>query len=380
MAEIKKQYGGTPFRKAIDHFRSKLNMPTRHWDDLWQDQHARGFMIAGAMKADLISDLRGAVDKAISNGATLADFRKDFDSIVEKHGWIYKGGRNWLTKVIYDTNLRTSYQAGRYSQMTDPDVTALRPYWQYRHGDSALPRPEHLAWDGLILPHDDPWWDTHYPPNGWGCRCSVVSLSRRDLEKMGKKAPDKAPAVRYRQWEDRSGVRHRVPAGIDPGFDYNAGKARGRSYKVLADKFETLDYEVAKPFMKEFLAGPVFIRFFDGKIRGEFPVAVLSDADKTALGTKAQTVWLSQTTLKEHKKKHPEMLLKDYRHIPEIIEHGEVYKQNEERLIYLKKQGRLYRAALKRTKDRQENFYLTLFTTGEETADFQVRKKYERVR
>lgn len=168
MGSVEKKYGGKSFDQAIGFFRQKLSVPTKRFDDLVGEMHGKGFMIAGAMKAELLTDLRGAVDKAIAQGTTLETFRKDFDGIVERHGWKYKGGRNWRTKVIYGTNLRTSYMAGRYRQMTDPDVTVLRPYWEYRHGDSAYPRQVHLSWHGTVLPWDHPWWDTHYTPNGWG--------------------------------------------------------------------------------------------------------------------------------------------------------------------------------------------------------------------
>lgn len=196
---------------------------------------------------------------------------------------------------------------------------------------------------------------------------------------MGKKVSE-PPKTEFMEYKDKTGQLHKVPVGIDPGWDYNVGKAQDQSYKVLADKFETLPYDMAKPWMDDFIQGPVFAQFFDGKISGEFPVAVLSKADKAALGTRAQTVWLSRTTLDEHKKKHPELALEDYLNIPEIIESGEVYKQGDERLVYLKKNNRLYRAALKRTRDRKENYYLTLFGTSEEKAVNEVRSKYERVR
>lgn len=224
MSKITQEYGGRPFDEAIAFFRQKLNIPAEHWDDLWKMMHTKGFMVAGAMQDDLLEDLRQAVDSAISEGATLQDFRKSFDGIVEKYGWIYKGGRNWRTKVIYDTNVRTAYMAGRYRQMADPDVTALRPYFMYRHGDSRNPREQHLAWNGLVLRYDDPFWKTHYPPNGWGCKCKVLSLSQRDLVKMGKAGPDKAPKIETRTYEDRNGNKHQVPVGIDPGWDYNVGQ------------------------------------------------------------------------------------------------------------------------------------------------------------
>jgi uncharacterized protein with gpF-like domain len=120
------------------------------------------------MREDLLADLRGAIDKAISSGTPLAEFRKDFDALVDKHGWTYNGGRNWRTRVIYDTNLRQSYNAGRERQMADPELRKIRPYGLYRHGHSIVPRQEHLAWDGIVLPLDHPWWQTHTPSNGWG--------------------------------------------------------------------------------------------------------------------------------------------------------------------------------------------------------------------
>lgn len=159
-----------PFDEAIAFLRNKLSIPTATWTELWKAMHTRAFTVAGALKSDLLEDLREAVDKAIAEGTTLETFRQDFDRIVEKTGWSYKGERGWRTRTILETNIRTSYAAGRWKQMTDPDVVKTRPYLIYRHGDSVVPRPLHLSWDGLVLPPDDPWWKEHYPPNGWGCK------------------------------------------------------------------------------------------------------------------------------------------------------------------------------------------------------------------
>lgn len=211
-------YGSLPFEEAERFFRQKINIPTQRWDDLKRGEHARGFMIAGAQRDDMLCDFRAAIDKAIAQGTTLEEFRGDFDGIVSKHGWSYNGSRGWRTRVIYDTNLRTAHAAGRYQQMTDPDVLAYRPYWRYRHGDSRRPRVQHLAWNGMVLAADDPWWSSHYPPNGWGCKCSVEPLSRRDLGRMGKEGPDQAPPIVI---DPKTGA----PMGIDKGWDYNIGEA-----------------------------------------------------------------------------------------------------------------------------------------------------------
>src|SRR5690606_12233355 len=57
--------------------------------------------------------LAAAVDRAIAEGGSIGQFRDDFDALVERHGWSYTGGRDWRTRVIYTTNMATSYGAGR---------------------------------------------------------------------------------------------------------------------------------------------------------------------------------------------------------------------------------------------------------------------------
>ena len=223
------KYGSLPFREQIAFFLGKLNVPTRAWTDIWRDAHDTSFMVAGAYKADLIADFREAVRKGIEDGTTIQTFRKDFDTIVAKHGWSYKGARGWRTRVIYETNIRTSYQAGRYAQLTDPDLLQSRPFWRYKHSDSVrFPRPQHLAWDDLVLRHDDPWWQAHFPPNGWGCKCTVYAESDRTLRKLGKPGPDSAPPVEYEtKTVGTRGPSPRtvsVPKGIDPGWDYAPGR------------------------------------------------------------------------------------------------------------------------------------------------------------
>jgi uncharacterized protein with gpF-like domain len=205
-----------PFAEQIAFFRKKLNVPTHRWTDLWKAQHAKGFMIAGAMRAEILDDFRQAVDKAIAGGSTLADFRKEFDRIVVRHGWSYKGGRNWRTRVIYDTNVRTAYAAGRWQQLQDPDVQKFYGYLVYRHGDSRVPRPMHLAWDGTTLPAGDPWWDTHFAPNGWGCKCKIFAATRQEYDAAGSKGMAPESPIDPKTGE---------PVGIDKGFGYNVGKA-----------------------------------------------------------------------------------------------------------------------------------------------------------
>lgn len=228
MADGSVAYGSLPFKEQIAFFRAKANVTTEHWTDVWQEEHDHAFMVAGANRIDLLVDLRQAVDRAIAGGGTLEQFRKDFDVVVAKYGWDYNGGRNWRTRVIYETNLRTSYAAGRWQQLQA--VKQARPFWEYVHSDSVQhPRPQHLAWNGLVLHADDPWWQTHFPPNGWGCQCSVRARNQRDLMRMGKVGPDQAPASDMQEvLVGKNGPMPQTietPAGVDPGFGYAPGRS-----------------------------------------------------------------------------------------------------------------------------------------------------------
>jgi SPP1 gp7 family putative phage head morphogenesis protein len=220
----KVKVGSVPFEEAIKHLEEKIQIPTAFSSDLRGQANAKGFAVAGAMKADLLNDFHVAVTEALKNGESIGDFRKRFDKIVDEHGWSYRGKRGWRTRVIYDTNMRTARAAGKWQQFQR--VKEQRPYLIYQTVGDERVRPEHAAWNGTVLPIDDPWWDTHYPPNGWGCRCTVRSASQRDLDRQGLEvsgspAVDNQERVDTRTGEDLG----QVPKGIDTGWDYNVGKA-----------------------------------------------------------------------------------------------------------------------------------------------------------
>ncbi|MCR9628881.1 phage minor head protein [Vibrio antiquarius] len=238
----KVNYGSLPFEEQIAYFRNKVNVPTERWADMWKQAHDRSFIVAGAMKDDLLADFRSAVDKAISEGKSLNWFKSEFKHIVAKHGWEHNGHANWRSQVIYETNLRQSYTAGREQQIEQ--IKHRRPYGIYKHSGSEHPRHDHLSWNNMVLPLDDPWWKTHTPINGFGCKCKKLTASKRTLERLGLEV-SQAPKIEHYDWVDKvTGEVHRVPKGVDPGFDYTP-----KSSAELTEKTKTLVQ--AKPPLEE---------------------------------------------------------------------------------------------------------------------------------
>lgn len=236
-----------PWDRQIEFFRQKLALPSKAWDDIQGAAHDRAVIVAGIKKADLLKDMVGAIDKFITEGKSLGWFRDNFDQIVKEHGWDYQGPKNWRTRVIYQTNLSTSYHAGRYQQLTDPELVKLKPFRVYHHGHPATPRPEHLAWDGIALPWDHPWWRTHYTPNGFGCTCWVSAASQREIEARGWKLLDQAPDDgTYRYTVPRTGEVVTLPKGVDYGWDYAPGASVAEQLRpVVEAKLKSLPQSLA---------------------------------------------------------------------------------------------------------------------------------------
>jgi hypothetical protein len=186
------------------------------------------------------------------------------------------------------------------------------------------------------------------------------------LARLGKSGPDPRPdSGTYEYVVPGTGEKVRLPKGVQYGWDYAPGKtaaetalsARKNRLETLSDK----DEFVARRNVAALVGSQVFARFFAGGMKGEFPVAVIGQADRAAFGAQSPVVLLSQESLAAHITRHPEIGLADYRNIQGIIDTGEVYRQGDARLIYLTVGGTVYRAVLKRTADGKKNYFLTLF-------------------
>lgn len=247
-----------PFEQQIAYFRKKINLPTATYLDIYGEAHDYAFVVAGAHTHEIMADFRNALDEVIESGGTLEEFRKTFDHIVEKHSWQYNGGRNWRSRIIYDTNLYASYNHGRYQQQKE--LADVLPYWEYEHNDSAHPRLQHVGWDGLVLRADDPWWDYHYPTRAYGCHCTVRALDDVDLKHSGKTV-QQAPEI---EWEEkligqRSGQPRivRVPKGVDPSFEHPKRLVPVHQVdKILMQKLEDTYVEFASSAVNNVLNYP----------------------------------------------------------------------------------------------------------------------------
>lgn len=391
-----------PPREAIDYFRAKGFRQSFAWQDVWQDEHARAFTVAKAMQLDVLEDIREAVDRALSDGTTLDQFRKDLTPLLVDKGWwgrqsqvdpltgqtrrVQLGSPRRL-RVIFDVNLRTAYAAGRWDQIQR--TKSLRPYLRYVAVDDIRTRPQHAAWHNTILPVDHPWWQTHYPPNGWNCRCIPRQLSAREAETLG--GVTEAPEVVERPYVNtRTGEEIQVPEGIDPGWGYHVGRAadaarrdatledglRSGATRALLDKLAATRPDLAHAALRQAVASPDFRRELANPSNA-MPVMRIPDDAAAAIGAQSPIVVLSPESLAKNLREHPDLRPTDYLNLPEMGAAPDLVVQDGAvSVVIVRRSGELFSAAVKATTTGKATFV----TSFRRTNDTDIRRLMRRGR
>ncbi|MDD5613214.1 MAG: phage minor head protein, partial [Gallionella sp.] len=268
-------------QEAVDylHGRDQLTK-TFNWQDVWQEEHAYQFTVSRLARLDILEAMRAGLTRSVEGDLSRRDWVKNAQSLLEKAGWWGRkevldpvSGEIVTTtfnaerlKLIFDTNIRMAYSAGLWQRIVR-NKSAL-PYIRYITKRDERVRESHRSWDNVVLPVDHPFWKTHFPPNGWRCRCRVMSISQADYDKgmspNGELLNKAAPKVEYRDWiNKRTGVVERVPNGIDPGFAYNPGMARDAGISaVVRNKLDGLPAA-----MRRAALGPVEIKPVEAEFR-----------------------------------------------------------------------------------------------------------------
>jgi SPP1 gp7 family putative phage head morphogenesis protein len=341
---------------AIDYLKRKGYAVSWNWFDTWKDAHAKAFTVAKAFNADVLRDIRMAVEHAIESGKTFEQFKKELlpklqSSDPKRNWWGEQAGVNPHTgevenfmagsprrlKTIYQTNLQTAYMTGRYKGQLD--AAADLPYWQYiavldgRTSDTC--RDMH----GRVFRYDDPIWDSLYPPNHWGCRARVRALTEGALRREGLRVEDSEGRIVERETTVGKGdaARDVTVKGMKlgngktfwagPGWDGNPAIT---AWMPEVEKYHPLD---AQRFIEEGFKGPDYMRFLQakGKIGGRIPVALLPADIMATLPTELRkknartpVAWLSADTLFKNADHHKDINIEDYLRLQQAIDGAQI--------------------------------------------------------
>ena len=244
--------------EVTGYFDGKTSTPAFSWVDVWAEEHAYKFTVAKAVELDVLNAFRSTISTAISEGRGFESWKPLIEKELTRVGWwgprmvsdptgaqpdrMVNFASDRRLKTTFWANMNTARAAGQWERAQRSK--RVLPYVLYVRTTSSDPRVEHLQWVGLILPIDDPFWRSHWPPNGWQCKCQVRMISARARDRLlgtervigqdpdgndikiryTDHAPDLGPDLQYRN--RRTGEVSMVPPGIDPGWQTNPGLAR----------------------------------------------------------------------------------------------------------------------------------------------------------
>ena len=190
MAEVR--YGKTGdfiFKSAVEFLSSKEAIPMEVYKSLEKKAKDRAFSVSGYTSAELLNQFLRELADAVEDGTTYETFLENMDSFLERNG--YTAVNPWHADVIFRTNIQTAFNAGHYENMQA--AKKYRPYWQYKTAGDGHVRESHAAMHDRVYAADDPIWNVWYPPNGFRCRCTVVSLTREQVERRGLQVSTEPP-------------------------------------------------------------------------------------------------------------------------------------------------------------------------------------------
>jgi hypothetical protein len=338
--------------EVLDYFRAKDLTPRFSWLDVWGQEHAHAFTVAGVTETRVLSEFKAAIDKAVAEGRGFEAFRADMRERLAPLGWwgprqVADPDGRWATKAVdfskprrleitFWSNMRAARAAGQWNRIQR--TKRVLPYLLYVRSTAERKRPEHLAWAGIILPVDHSFWRTHFPPNGWMCQCAVRQIDQEDRDARLAREPgdggiayrDTPPPEETRRYVNRrTGEVTEVPVGIDPGWHTNPGLSRART--LVSQLTQTLDEAgperaartIAKLWSRETPGGGSWPKAI-AKMPERVHLPVASSARAAAeMEAKGEVIAVASDVLAAKVSKHARVDIQSFGLIQQILDEGE---------------------------------------------------------
>jgi SPP1 gp7 family putative phage head morphogenesis protein len=246
-------FAPTPHEEAVALIKGKPAVTRAVFDRLLPEIKARAFTITGIEAADIQQDIRDTI-ASLAQGENWDDVKDQVAAALEASH--IEGAEKRATLLIRTHGFQAFQAANWRVAQEDEDTTHM----QYLATEDGNARESHLALNGIILPKDDPFWDTHTPPWDWGCRCRIrpmnpdmVDEARQDDE--GQAPEDRnvlAPAVADQLRNGtllRNGQRFDVTPPKDQGKSASPYEWNPRSLRLPMDEIlKRYDDTIAQGF------------------------------------------------------------------------------------------------------------------------------------
>ena len=161
------------------------------------------------------------IEALLKEGASFENFKKEATPVVDQF--------SEYAKTEKQSAFAQAAAAERWQGFAEN--ADIYPNLEWRTAGDSDVRDDHRKLDGLILPITDPFWKSHTPPLGWGCRCEVIQTDaptdkKEDYEKTeAPKGFDGNPGIDRKLFSDTA------------GYYVNTSNADAKEVNKLAKKY-----------------------------------------------------------------------------------------------------------------------------------------------
>ena len=170
-----------PNRVAAEYIKGRVAMSPGAFGGLPDALKMRAFTVARIEDVGVLANIRDVVAK-LPEGGDWKGLRDEVARKIADASGSDKGSQA-RAELVMRVNGMAAYAVARHAdQKASADVF---PYWMYMCNLDGHERDSHARLNGVVLRHDDPFWDRHYPPWEWGCRCYITKLTEEDAADYG---------------------------------------------------------------------------------------------------------------------------------------------------------------------------------------------------
>jgi SPP1 gp7 family putative phage head morphogenesis protein len=339
----------TPHEEAAALIRGKRAVSRQVFDGLLPELRARVFTITGIESANVLERAREQIAR-LPEGATWEETKKGLLAEISPFFGSGEEGEQAAERraeLLLRTHGFQAFQAANWRAIQEDEDTT---HMQYLATEDGAVRESHLALNGLILPKNDPFWQKHFPPWNWGCRCRVRAMNPDLLDEARAEDEHRAPDAKLvmegpaaRKLREGVLVRDGQVFDVTPPSERRRENAYqwhpGDLHIPLAELRERYDAETWNTFEK--FAKNTQLNRRDAETQSLWdwlngkPTAKPAPAKQAAV-TKAEPVKQpSAAPVKEDRQATVKQLLREFR------ESSETYTQAEKTLFYKLPDGSL---------------------------------------
>ncbi|MFA7327120.1 MAG: DUF935 family protein [Candidatus Kapaibacterium sp.] len=175
--------------EAVEYFKSKGLKVSENAKERIKAIKEHGFTVTGVTKLDILNDYKDILLKAIEEGITLAEFKKQLSERLATRGWFTRDEEDgelppWRLNNIYRTNTAEVYNNAKWSQFQE--TIDLIPFVSCYSVIDKNTTDKCVWMNGKVFRKDDPVFAKKGRSGGhYGCRRTDIPAT--DLDAKGKK-------------------------------------------------------------------------------------------------------------------------------------------------------------------------------------------------